>query len=71
MIGKNYWHVISERHWLTAEGVKLSSVLKMAPLLLSHLSSAMKPAPTSKTLPEASGPSGWQTAATNGATYSG
>ena len=55
----------------TAEGVNDASVLKIAPLLLSHRSSAMKPAPTSKTFPEASGPSGWQIAATKGATYSG
>jgi len=52
----------------TAEGVKPASVLKMHPFLLSQRSSAMKPAATSKTLPEASGPSGWQSAATNGAT---
>jgi hypothetical protein len=60
-----------ERYEPTADGVKLASVLKMVPRLLSHRISAMKPAPTSKTLPEASGPSGWQRAATNGATKSG
>lgn len=52
----------------TADGVKLASVLNMVPRLLSHRISATKPAATSNTLPEASGPSGWQRAATNGAT---
>jgi hypothetical protein len=56
---------------LTAEGVKVSSVLKTAPGLRSQRISATYPAPTSKTLPEASGPSGWVTAATKGATNAG
>lgn len=56
---------------LAAEGVKVASVLNTAPLLCSHRTSAIKPAPTSNILPDASGPSGWQTAATNGATNSG
>lgn len=55
----------------TAEGVKLASVLNIAPSLLSHRTSAMNPAPTSNILPEASGPSGWQRATTKGATNSG
>lgn len=55
----------------TAEGVKLASVLKTAPLLRSQRISATKPAPTSKTFPEASGASGWHSAATKGATKVG
>jgi hypothetical protein len=59
------------RYTLTEEGVKLASVLNIAPSLLSHRTSAMKPAPTSNIFPEASGPSGWERAATKGATNSG
>lgn len=55
----------------TADGVKVESVLNTAPLLRSQRTSAMKPAPTSNSLPEASMPSGWVTAATNGATNAG
>lgn len=56
---------------LTADGVNVESVLNTTPLLRSHRISATYPAPTSNTLPEASGPLGCVTAATNGATKSG
>lgn len=55
----------------TADGVKVASVLNTTPLLRSQRTSAMKPAPTSNNRPEASMPSGWVTAATNGATNAG
>ena len=62
---------ISSHRALTAEGVKDSPVLNSAPLVRSHRISATNPAPTSKTLPDASGPSGCVRAATRGTTYSG
>jgi hypothetical protein len=64
--------VICAHFSFTADGVKEASVLKIAPLLRSHLTSAMKPEPSSNTLPLASGgESGCVTASTKGATNSG
>ena len=64
--------VISAHFCLTAEGVNVSSVLNTAPRLLSHLSWATKPAPSSNTPPDASGGEfGCVTANTKGATNSG